>query len=274
MVKTNNLTMKASARCGLPMVALCCLVVSAAWGHGVHGEHAKVLAFEGPLSYFRVGAVHMLTGYDHLLFLFGVMFFLTSFTAVVAGITAFTIGHSITLIGATLLGLKANYYLIDAVIAISVIYKGFENLDGFRRWFGINAPNMLGMVFAFGLIHGFGLATRLQEFGLPRDGLVPRLLAFNAGIEIGQITALVAMTTVLTLFRTSQAFVPFTVIANTALLIVGTGLFLHQVHGYQHNAYPDEFGFGTASHTLDHLKNDIPGGGSERPLDVAPEGAK
>ena len=267
-------TIKVSARSGLPLIALCCIAVSAAWGHGVHGEHAKILAFEGPLSYFWVGAVHMLTGYDHLLFLFGVMFFLTSFTTIVAGITAFTVGHSITLIGATLLGLKANYFLIDAVTAISVIDKGFENLDGFRHWFGMNAPNMLGMIVAFGLIHGFGLATRLQDFGLPRNGLVPRLLAFNAGIEVGQIGALVVMAGILAIFRRSQAFAPFTMIANTALMVVGGLLFLHQVHGDQHNAYPNEFGFGTTSHILDHFKNDIPGSGTEKPLDMAPDGAE
>lgn len=127
----------------------------------------------------------MLTGYDQLLFLFGVMFFLTSFTTIVVGITVFTVGHSFTQGGAALLGLKANYFRIDAAVAISVIYKGFENLDGFRHWFGMNAPNMRGMIFAFGPINGLGLATRLQDFGLPRYGLVPRLLAFNAGIEVG-----------------------------------------------------------------------------------------
>ena len=127
------------------------------------------------MAYFWAGAVHMLTGYDHLLFLFGVMFFLTSFKDIVTFITAFTVGHSITLISATLYGVQANYFLIDAVIAISVIYKGFDNLDGFRRWFGIEPPNLLAMVFGFGLIHGFGLAPGCKSSGCPTMACCPPL---------------------------------------------------------------------------------------------------
>ena len=209
-----------------PVIVLAVAVSGAALAHGIHGAQLKALNAGGPMAYFWAGAVHMLTGYDHLLFLFGVMFFLTNLKDIEKFITAFTIGHSITLISATLHGVQANYFLIDAVIAISVIYKGFDNLDGFRRWFGIEAPNLLGMVFGFGLIHGFGLATRLQSIGLPDDGLVPRLLAFNAGVELGQIAALVVMMVVLALFRHSRAFVPFTVISNTFLVIAGSLLFL------------------------------------------------
>lgn len=188
------------------------------------------------------------------------MFFLTTFKDIVTFITAFTVGHSITLLAATLYGVQADFFLIDAVIAVSVIYKGFDNLDGFRKWFGISPPNLLGMVFGFGLIHGFGLATRLQNVGLPDDGLTPRLLAFNAGVEIGQIAALVAMTAILAFVRRSKSFAPFTVVANTGLVVASCLLFLMQMHEYQHNAYPDDFGFSTNSHILDHFNDDMPSG--------------
>jgi hypothetical protein len=197
-----------------------------------------------------------------LLFLFGVMFFLTTLGAIVKFITVFTVGHSITLIGATLYGVQANDFLVDAVIAVSVIYKGFDNLDGFRRYFGIEPPNLLGMVFAFGLFHGFGLSTRLQLIGLPKEGLATRLLAFNVGVELGQIAALAAMVAVLAFFRPSRSFAAFTVMANMFLVIAGALLFLMQMHGYLHNAYPDEFGFSTNRHIIDHFNNDIPSGDS------------
>ena len=247
------------------IASLCLTILSIAWAglalaHGVDGAHAHALAKGGPGTYLWAGAIHMLTGYDHLLFLFGVMFFLTSFKDIVTFITAFTIGHSVTLIGATLYGVRANYFLIDAIIAISVIYKGFDNLDGFRRYFGISPPNLLGMVFGFGLMHGFGLATRLQHIGLPQDGLVARLLAFNVGVELGQVAALVVMVAVLALFRRSKSFAAFTVIANTLLMICGALLFLMQMHGYLHEAYPDDFGFSTNRHIIDHFNNDIPQG--------------
>ncbi|MFN0218216.1 MAG: HupE/UreJ family protein [Hyphomicrobium sp.] len=244
----------------LLLILAICATSGVALAHGIHADQIRSIKYGGPLDYFWLGATHMLTGYDHLLFLFGVMFFLTKLKDIVTFITAFTVGHSITLIAATLYGVQANYFLIDAVIAISVIYKGFDNLDGFGKSFGIAAPNLLGMVFGFGLIHGFGLATRLQDIGLPDDGLTPRLLAFNAGIELGQIAALIAMAALLSLVRRSSIFATFTAIANTFLMIAGSLLFLMQMHGYQHTAYPDDFGFSTSYHLLDHFNNDIPSG--------------
>jgi hypothetical protein len=116
----------------------------------------------------------MITGYDHLLFLFGVMFFLTRFSAIIKFVTAFTAGHTITLIAATFVGIQANYFLVDAVIACTVIYKGFDNLDGFRKYLNVNSPNLLTAVFVFGLIHGFGLSTRLQQLPILGDGFLLR----------------------------------------------------------------------------------------------------
>lgn len=243
-----------------------------AMAHGIHGDMIGQLKYGGPLAYFWSGAIHMLTGLDHLLFLFGVMFFLTSLKDIVTFITAFTLGHSITLIAATLYGVQANYFLVDAVIAISVIYKGFDNLDGFRKWIGIEPPNLLGMVFGFGLIHGFGLATRLQDIGLPDDGLTPRLLAFNAGVELGQIVALVVMTGALALMRRSKAFAPFCAIANSLLVIAGSLLFVMQMHGYLHTSSPDDFGFSTNRHIIDHFNNDMePNVQRQTPGPYAPE---
>jgi hypothetical protein len=137
-------------------------------------------------------------------------------------------------VGATLLGVTANAYLVDAVIALSVIYKGFENLGGFKRVFDRQAPNLLFMVFAFGLIHGFGLSTRLQELGLGHDGLVLRILAFNVGVEVGQVAALTVMVGFFAAWRSSRSFERFGTAANIGLVLAGLGLFALQVTGYAH----------------------------------------
>lgn len=180
-----------------------------------------------------IGAEHMLTGYDHLLFLLGVMLFLARFSQIVVFITAFTAGHTITLLIATLAGITANPYLVDAVIALTVTYKAVENLDGFRRWFGRPAPNLLAMVFVFGLIHGFGLSTRLQQMTLAKDPeLVVKIIAFNVGVEFGQIAALTAMTAVVKVWRTSTSYPSITRVTNGALIAASAVLLALQVHGY------------------------------------------
>ena len=150
---------------------------------------------------------------DHLLFLFGVIFFLTRFADVAKFVTAFTLGHCITLIFATFLGITWNYWLVDAVIALTVIYKGFDNNGGFQRHLDMKSPNMLGAVFAFGLIHGFGLSTRLQQLPLGEDkaGMLGRILSFNVGVELGQIAALTAMLVLLAAWRRRPSFAKFSV---------------------------------------------------------------
>lgn len=181
----------------------------------------------------RIGAEHMLTGYDHLLFLLGVMLFLTRFSQIVLFVTAFTVGHTITLLFATLLGIQANPFLIDAVIALTVAYKAIENMDGFRRWMGVQPPNLLTMVFVFGLIHGFGLSTRLQQMTLAQDpDLVPKILAFNVGVEFGQIAALVAMTAVVALWRSSGRITQMARLTNGALIASSAALLIIQISGY------------------------------------------
>jgi hypothetical protein len=213
-----------------------------ALAHGISEEARRRMIEGGNLEYLRLGAEHMLTGYDHLLFLFGVMFFLTRFIDIVKFVTAFTIGHTITLIFATYMGITANFYLIDAFIALTVAYKGFENLDGFRKYLNTASPNLLAMVFAFGLVHGFGLSTRLQQLPLA-DGsqLLLNILSFNLGVEIGQVLALVVMWLILRLWQRRKSFPLFSRLANSALIAAGALLLVFQLHGYSHTAYADDF---------------------------------
>jgi len=211
------------------------------YAHGMSEADKISILNAGFVEFMQLGSTHMLTGYDHLLFLFGVIFFLTRFMDIVKFITAFTIGHSITLIFATIFTIQANYYLIDAVIALTVIYKGFENLDGFKRYFNYQPPNLIWMVFAFGLIHGFGLSTRLQQLPLGDEGLISKIIAFNIGVEFGQIIALAIMLLLLSSWRHTTSFSHFTKASNVALMIIGGLLLLMQLHSYQHSAYPDDF---------------------------------
>ncbi len=213
----------------------------AASAHGISDADKQGILEGGNLEYIKLGATHMLTGYDHLLFLFGVIFFLTSFKDIGKFITAFTLGHCITLVFATLLHIKANFYLIDAVIALTVCYKAFDNLDGFRKYIAIQSPNLLAAVFLFGLIHGFGLSTRLQELPLGQEGLVLRILSFNVGVEVGQILALAGMWLFLSQWRKSTSFLKLSKVANIVLMAAGLLLLLMQLHGYQHTRFTHDF---------------------------------
>ncbi len=225
------------------------------YGHGISDEAKKAMIEGGYFQYITLGAEHMITGYDHLLFLFGVIFFLSKFNDILKFVTAFTLGHSVTLIFATFLGITANYWLIDAVIAITVCYKGFDNNRGFQNYFGMKeAPNLIFMVFIFGLIHGFGLSTRLQQLPLGEKGLemLARIISFNIGVELGQVAALVVMVGILSRFRNASFFTRFSKVANHGLILAGFMLFLMQLHGYLHNSNPDEFGFSKDNHSHIH----------------------
>jgi len=203
-----------------------------AMAHGVSDADQEILNNGGLLSYIYVGAKHMVTGYDHLLFLAGVIFYLSGFKDIVKFITVFTIGHSITLIGATYLGIKANEHLIDAVIALSVLYKGFENLSGFEKYFKVKSPNLLFMVFLFGLIHGFGLSTRLQSFDVGNSQFLAKIVSFNIGVELGQILALIPIVFIITQWKSKKSYEAFYKAANLYLVIAGIGLFVYQIYGY------------------------------------------
>src|SRR6202161_1499104 len=178
-----------------------------------------------------LGAKHMVTGYDHLAFLVGVVFFLYKLKDIVLYVSLFTIGHSITLLAGVFGGIHANSYVIDAIIGLSVVYKAFDNMDGFKRLFGFE-PNTKVAVLIFGLFHGFGLATKLQELDLAKNGLVTNIVSFNVGVEIGQVLALTAVLIALTFWRTRSGFLRHAFATNTALMTVGFVLTGYQITGY------------------------------------------
>ena len=181
--------------------------------------------------FLYLGAKHMVTGYDHLLFLVGVIFFLYKLKDVVQYVSLFTIGHSITLLGGVLGGVHANSYVIDAIIGFSVVYKAFDNMDGFKRLFGFQPSTRLA-VLIFGLFHGFGLATKLQEFTLAKTGLITNIVSFNVGVEIGQVLALTAVLIALSYWRTRRGFLQHAFATNTLLMVGGFILVGYQLTGY------------------------------------------
>lgn len=211
------------------------LLSQVAYAHGMSEADKQAIIDGGNLLYLWIGATHMLSGYDHLAFVFGIIFFLSNFRDIVKYVSAFTIGHSITLIYATFNGVQLNYFLIDAVIALSVCYIAFANIDGFRKYLNINPPNMMLMIVGLGLIHGFGLSTRLQELPLSTDNLLQNIIAFNVGIELGQITALAVMLLVISVWRNRHSFKAFSLIANYTLIMAGGFLFLMQMHDFSHD---------------------------------------
>jgi HupE/UreJ protein len=178
-----------------------------------------------------LGAKHMVTGYDHLLFLVGVIFFLYKLKDIVQYVSLFTVGHSLTLLGGVLGGIHANPYIIDATIGFSVVYKAFDNMDGFQRFFGVQ-PNTRAAVLVFGLFHGFGLATKLQEFELSPNGLIANIVSFNVGVEIGQVLALTGVLIALSWWRTRSGFFRHAFVTNTALMACGFLLVGFQLSGY------------------------------------------
>ena len=237
------------------LIASLVLLSPVAHAHGISEEARRRMLEGGDLQYLILGAEHMITGYDHLLFLFGVMFFLTSFSSILRFVTAFTIGHTITLISATYLGITANYFFIDAIIALTVIYKGFENLDGFPKVFGTKSPNLLFMVVLFGLIHGFGLSTRLQQLPIREDsGLLMHILSFNVGVEFGQIAALIVMWIALNLLRRTRHFGSASVFINAGLIFAGFALFLMQTHGLFHTTMREDYPISRDDHIHAHLE--------------------
>ena len=183
------------------------------------------------LPFIYLGAKHMVTGYDHLLFLFGVIFFLFRLKDVGIYVTLFAFGHSATLLFGVLTGISANAYLIDAIIGLSVVYKAMDNLGAFQRWFGFQ-PSTKAATLVFGFFHGFGLATKIIEFDIAEDGLVPNLLAFNVGVEIGQLLALGMILIVMGFWRRTGSFMRHAFAANTVLMAAGFMLVGYQLVGF------------------------------------------
>lgn len=243
-------------RLGVLLLSILPLIAVA---HGISDEDKQRMLDGGYLQYVLLGASHMLTGYDHLLFLLGVVFFLSNFKDIVKFVTVFTIGHCITLMFATYFKVTWNFWLVDAIIAVSVIYKGFDNNGGFQRHFNMASPNLIKMVFAFGLLHGFGLSTRLQQLPLGDDPahMILRILSFNLGVELGQIVALVVMVAALSLWRKTAYFERFSYAANLGLILAGIYLLFVQLHGYQHDVNGESFRFPTEEHRHVHEDLDI-----------------
>lgn len=213
---------------------LCMAFATTAYAHGVaEGDQGYIEQTSGPqiIAFLYLGAKHMVTGYDHLLFLFGIIFFLYRLKHVAAYVTLFAIGHSTTLLAGVLLGTNISSYAVDAIIGLSVVYKALDNLGAYQRWFGFQ-PNTKAAVLIFGFFHGFGLATKLQEFSLSPDGLLINLVSFNVGVEIGQFLALGAILIAMGYWRRTASFGRHAFSANVALMIAGFMLFGYQLTGY------------------------------------------
>ena len=217
------------ARCLPTLIALLPTLVFA---HGVAEGDARYLESVQGLQfipYLYLGAKHMVTGYDHLLFLAGVIFFLYRVKDVALYVSLFAIGHSLTLLIGVLGGIRVNPYAVDAVIGLSVVYKAFENIGGFRL-LGFSLDTRAA-VFLFGLVHGFGLSTKLQDLQLSSEGLVPNIIAFNLGVELGQFTALALILLVFMWWRQSPSFMQRAWATNIVIMMAGFMLFGYQLTG-------------------------------------------
>jgi hypothetical protein len=216
----------------LILVSLCLSEIL--FAHGVSNRDAafvRSVTGPAPAPFMYLGAKHMVTGYDHLLFLAGVVFFLYRTRDVITYVSLFTLGHSLTLLIGVLAEVPANAYLVDAIIGLSVVYKGFENIGGFEAVLGYR-PNTRAAVLVFGLFHGLGLATKLQELQLPPRGLVANLLSFNMGVEMGQMLALFGVLIAFTWWRTRPGFLAHAFATNTLLMAGGFTLLGYQLAGY------------------------------------------
>ena len=216
------------------IVVLLLLVLAApALAHDISdSDRAAVAAIEGPapFAFLYLGAKHMVTGIDHILFLIGVIFFLYRLRDVVIYVSMFTVGHSLTLLGGVLMNTGANAYIVDAIIGFSVLYKAFENLGGLRK-LGLAIDTRLA-VLVFGLFHGLGLATKVRDLGLSDNGLLANLISFNVGVEIGQVAVLAVVVTLFNLWRATRSFAAGAFYANLALMAGGFALIGYQMTGY------------------------------------------
>jgi hypothetical protein len=221
---------------GLTGLLVCAfaLLATSAFAHAIGGKDAAFVAATNhadPFPFLYLGAKHMVTGYDHLLFLTGVIFFLYRLKQIALYVTLFSIGHSLTLLAGVLFGIKANAYIIDAIIGFSVAYKAFDNLGGFRTLFGFQPDTRIATLI-FGLFHGFGLATKLQALHLNPNGLIVNLVSFNLGVEIGQIIALSLILVLMTWWRKTPWFKPTAEGANVLIMLAGFVLMGQQLCGY------------------------------------------
>lgn len=217
----------------LLLILLLVLGMPEAMAHAVaEGDKGFIQESSGVmlLPFVYMGAKHMITGYDHLLFLFGVIFFLYRLKDVGLYVTLFAVGHTVTLLYGVLAEISVSAYVIDAIIGFSVVYKALDNLGAFKRWFGYQ-PDTKAATLIFGLLHGFGLASKIQEYEISADGLIPNLIAFNVGVEIGQLLALSAILIVMGYWRRTASFWRHAYTANVAMMSAGFLLMGYQLTG-------------------------------------------
>lgn len=217
----------------LAAILIFAIGIDSALAHGVaSGDKGYIQEVSGvlPLPFIYLGAKHMVTGYDHLLFLFGVIFFLYRLKDVGIYVTLFAVGHSVTLLFGVMTNISVSAYIVDAIIGFSVVYKALDNLGAFPRWFGFQPDTKIATLL-FGLIHGFGLATKIQDFEIAADGLFANLIAFNIGVEIGQILALSAILIFMGFWRRSGSFMRHAYSANVIMMSLGFLLMGFQITG-------------------------------------------
>lgn len=238
MVTTSLARLRSSYRwqavAALATILVALLIAGAALAHNVtEGDAGYVQEVTGfnPIALVYLGAKHMVTGYDHLLFLAGVVFFLYRSRDIATYVSIFAIGHSVTMIAGVWWSISINAYIIDAIIAFSVVYKALDNLDAFRLWFGVQ-PNTKTVTLIFGLLHGFGLATKIQSFEISPDWLLGNLIAFKVGVELGQLMSLALIRTAMTHWRARPAFARQTYAAKVLMMVPGFALMGLQMTGY------------------------------------------
>ncbi|HXG86274.1 MAG TPA: HupE/UreJ family protein [Pyrinomonadaceae bacterium] len=216
------------------VLSLFFLLGTTAFAHGVaEGDKGYIKEISGAhiLPFIYLGAKHMFTGYDHILFLLGVIFFLYKLKHIGIYVSLFAIGHSTTMLLGVYFGTNINGYLIDAIIGLSVVYKALDNIGAFQRWFGVQ-PNTKVATLVFGLFHGFGLATKILDYELSQNGLIANLLAFNVGVEIGQLLALAAILIAMSYWRRTDSFLRYAYTVNIAMMTAGFMLVGYQLIGY------------------------------------------
>lgn len=220
--------------CLLGMLTILLAIVPEVSAHGVtEGDKGYIQESSGRMiiPFIYLGAKHMVTGYDHLLFLFGVIFFLYRLKDVSIYVTLFAIGHSVTLLSGVLMDISVNAFIIDAIIGFSIVYKALDNMGAYQRWFGFQPSTKIATLI-FGLFHGFGLATKILDYKMSSDGLIPNLISFNIGVELGQIMGLAIILLGISYWRHSGGFIRHAYNANVALMVGGFIFVGYQMTGY------------------------------------------
>jgi len=223
-----------------PLIVASLLVMSfltfsgEAFAHAVaEGDKGYIQEITGVnlISFLYLGAKHMVTGYDHILFLLGVIFFLYKMKDIGIYVSLFAIGHSTTMLAGVYFNFGINSYVIDAIIGLSIVYKALDNMGAYQRWFGVQ-PNTKAATLIFGFFHGFGLSSKILDYEISPDGLLPNLLAFNVGVEVGQLLALGAILIVMGFWRKTPSFLKHAYTANVVMMAAGFLLIGYQLTGY------------------------------------------